>query len=60
MQEEVTQKTIALSVKTGKLTAQALRKKYSVDFTFLKDNTTHCSHYIVLFKAKDTRFCKRH
>ena len=60
MQEEVTQKTIALSVKTGKLTAQALQAALKKYFTFLKDNTTHCSHYIVLFKAKDTRFCKRH
>lgn len=47
-------------MKTGKLTAQALRKKCSVDFTFLKDNTTHRSHCIVIFKAKDARFCKRH
>ena len=34
MQEEVTQKTIALSMKTGKLTAQALQaalKKYLQD-----------------------------
>ena len=39
MQEEVTQKTIALSMKTGKLTAQALQaalKKYLVLFGFYR------------------------
>ena len=105
MQEEVTQKTIALSMKTGKLTAQALQaalkkylqhrakgpklhhgkqslkqlkahgaaltnievteanigafkpcaKKYGVDFTLRKDKTTQPPHYIVIFKAKDSR-----
>ena len=40
MQEEVTQKTIALSMKTGKLTLR-------------KDKTTQPPHYIVIFKAKD-------
>ena len=106
MQEEVTQKTIALSMKTGKLTAQALQaalkkylqhrakgktmlhhgqqslkqlkkhgaalsnieiteanigafkpcaKKYGVDFALRKDKTTLPSHYVVIFKSKDTK-----
>lgn len=104
MQEEVTQKTIALSMKTGKLTAQVLQaalkkylqhrakskntlhhsqqslkqlkkhgvalsnieiteanigafkpcaKKYGVDFTLRKDETTQPPHYVVIFKSKD-------
>ena len=103
MQEEVDQKTIALAVKTGKLTAQVLQaairkylaarqkgtgkthhgqqslrqlkkdgsalsnieitdaniglfkpcaKKYDLDFSLRKDNTTHPPRYIVIFKTK--------
>jgi hypothetical protein len=103
LQEEVDQKTIALAIKTGKLTGQALQaamkkylearkkgkarlphgqqslrklkrdgsalsnieiteaniglfkpcaKKYDLDFSLRKDNTTHPPRYIVIFKTK--------
>ena len=103
MQEEVDQKTIALAIKTGKLTGQVLQaamkkylearkkgktrlthgqqslrklkkdgsglsnieiteaniglfkpcaKKYDLDFSLRKDNTTHPPRYIVIFKTK--------
>ena len=44
MQEEVTQKTVALSMKTGKLTAQALQaalKKYLQDRKSTRLNSSH-------------------
>ena len=53
MQEEVDQKTIALAVKTGKLTAQVLQaaiRKYLA--ARQKDRTTHPPRYIVIFKSK--------
>lgn len=106
MQEEVTQKTMAFSIKSAKLTAQVLQaaarkflearnkgktklhhgqqslkqlkkhgaalsnieiteanigafkpcaKKYGVDFALRKDKTTLPSHYVVIFKSKDTK-----
>ena len=56
MQEEVTQKTIALSMKTGKLTAQALQaalKKYlqhraKLNFIIAKGNTVKFSTAICI------------
>ena len=53
MQEEVTQKTIALSMKTGKLTAQALQaalKKYVMLTSGLIAVITYHS-LTILFKA---------
>ena len=63
MQEEITQKTLALCVETGKMTAQLLQqamkkfsataKKYGIDFALKKDTTGEIPRYLVFFKGRD-------
>ena len=40
MQDEVNEKTIALYIKTGKLTAQTLQKAMTVSYTHLRAHET--------------------
>ena len=62
MQDEINEKTIALYIKTGKLTAQTLQKamktllaqkKYGIDFALKKDTTESPPRYLVFFKGRD-------
>ena len=69
MQDEVNEKTVAISIKATKLTAALLQaamkkllnikafestaKKYGVDFALKKDATETPPRYLVFFKGRD-------
>ena len=55
MQDEINEKTVALYIKTGKLTAEVLQKamKASIDFALKKDATETPPRYLVFFKGRD-------
>lgn len=59
MQEEVTQKTIALAISNLEITNDNIKafsataKKYGLDFSLKKDSSTTPPRYLVFFKGRD-------